>query len=146
MPKAHAGDNVMTKPRKPLLRDDRNGKIAGVCAGVADYFGIENWLVRIITLAALFLGMGSFVLVLYFAAWVVLEKKSKYEASHGSIEPGKDDDSVEVKTQVWQKGEPPKQALQHLNHKFTSLELRLRDIERHVTSSTFQLNREFNNL
>lgn len=136
----------MTNVRKPLLRDDRNGKIAGVCAGVADYFGIENWLVRIITLAALFLGMGSFVLVLYFAGWIVLEKKSKHEASFGAVSNGQGDDSVEVKTQVWQKGEPPKQALQHLSHKFNSLELRLRDIERHVTSSTFQLNREFNKL
>lgn len=136
----------MTKTRRPLLRDDRNGKIAGVCAGVADYFGIENWLVRIITLAALFLGMGPFVLVVYFAAWVVLDKKSHYEAIHGARLKEVDDDRIEVKTQIWQKGEPPKQALQHLSHKFNSLELRLRDIERHVTSSSFQLNREFNKL
>ena len=139
----------MTKPRKELLRDDTNGKIAGVCAGVADYFGWEVWLVRIITLSALFLGMGSFVLVLYFAGWVVLGKKSKVKARLGRTDAAShaaEDDKVEVKTRVWQRGEAPKEALKHLHNKFNGLELRLRDVERHVTSNRFQLNQEFNNL
>ena len=32
---------------KELYRDTRNGKIGGVCAGIAQYFGIEPWIVRI---------------------------------------------------------------------------------------------------
>lgn len=139
----------MTKPRKELLRDDTNGKIAGVCAGVADYFGWEVWLVRIITLSALFLGLGSFVLVLYFAGWVVLGKKSKVKPRSGHMDATRqafEDDRIEVKTRVWQRGEAPKEALKHLQQKLTSLELRLRDVERHVTSNRFQLNQEFNNL
>ncbi|MDX3774920.1 envelope stress response membrane protein PspC [Chromatiaceae bacterium AAb-1] len=139
----------MTKLKRELLRDDVNGKIAGVCAGIADYFGWELWLVRIITVSAFFLGAGGLVFVLYIAAWVVLEKKSK--AGSGSDAYPSDSSLaqsklVEVKTRVWQRGEPPKEALQHLSHQFNSLELRLRDMERHVTSARFQLNREFNNL
>ncbi|MCF4008007.1 envelope stress response membrane protein PspC [Rheinheimera sp. UJ63] len=137
----------MIKKRAELLRDDENGKIAGVCAGIADYFGWEIWLVRIITISAAFLGAGGLVFVLYIAAWVVLEKKSLAQpptaGAGNSIYNGK---SVELKTRVWQRGESPKQALQHLNHQFNSMELTLRDMERHVTSSHFQLNREFNNL
>jgi len=49
----------MTKQKRELLRDDANGKIAGVCAGIADYFGWELWLVRIITVSAIFLGVGG---------------------------------------------------------------------------------------
>ena len=41
----------MTKMKRELLRDDRNGKIAGVCAGIADYFGWELWLVRVVTIS-----------------------------------------------------------------------------------------------
>ena len=33
--------------RGELTRDPDKGKISGVCAGVAEYFGIELWLVRI---------------------------------------------------------------------------------------------------
>lgn len=138
----------MTKFRRELLRDDANAKIAGVCAGVADYFGWELWLVRIITVSAFFLGAGGLILVLYIAAWVVLEKKSKAAlktAASSTLSPPTEK-AIEVKTRLWQRGEAPKQALQHLTNQFNGLELRLRDMERHVTSTKFQLNREFNSL
>ncbi|CAM5192808.1 phage-shock protein [Alishewanella longhuensis] len=76
-------------------------------------------------------------------------KKSLKAAKHlaaGSGAAAYADRPVELKTRVWQRGESPKQALQHLNHQFNSMELKLRDMERHVTSNRFQLNREFNNL
>jgi phage shock protein C len=138
----------MTSKKRELLRDDENGKIAGVCAGIADYFGWELWLVRIITVSAFFLGGGGIVLVLYIAAWVVLEKKSQTAFAVTASEHAASlaDRPVELKTRVWQRGESPRQALQHLSHQFNSMELKLRDMERHVTSSRFQLNREFNNL
>lgn len=133
----------MIKGKGELLRDDTRGKIAGVCAGVADYFGWELWLVRIITVSAFFLGGSGIVLMLYIAAWMVLEKKSNAQPQTAGSTMDK---PVEVKTRVWQSGEAPKQALQHLEQQFEHLEWRLRDIERHVTSSRFQLDREFNRL
>lgn len=138
----------MTKIKRELLRDDANGKIAGVCAGIADYFGWELWLVRIITVSAFFLGAGGLVLVLYIAAWVVLEKKSKaaFKTTTETVEKPAAEKPVEVKTRLWQRGEAPKQALHHLSEQFNGLELRLRDMERHVTSAKFQLNRELNSL
>ena len=33
--------------RKTLFRDPKNGKLGGVCAGLAEYFGVEIWLMRI---------------------------------------------------------------------------------------------------
>lgn len=138
----------MTKFKRELLRDDANGKIAGVCAGIADYFGWELWLVRIITVSAFFLGAGGLVLVLYIAAWVVLEKKSKaaFKTSTTAELSPATEKAVEVKTRLWQRGEAPKQALQHLSNQYNGLELRLRDMERHVTSAKFELNRELNSL
>lgn len=138
----------MIKRKGELLRDDENGKIAGVCAGIADYFGWELWLVRIVTVSAFFLGGSGIVFVLYIAAWVVLEKKSKAANVNaaGDSSQSYNERPVELKTRVWQRGESPKQALQHLNHQFNSMELKLRDMERHVTSNRYQLNREFNNL
>lgn len=139
----------MTKARGELLRDDTNAKIAGVCAGIADYFGWEVWLVRIIAVSGLFLGIGGFVFVLYIAAWLVLEKKSKAvvkTVGATQAHSGVKEKHVEIKTRVWQRGEAPKQVLQHLSNQFNEIELRLRDMERHVTSTKFQLNKEFNNL
>lgn len=136
----------MSNKRRELLRDDRNGKIAGVCAGIADYFGWELWLVRVVVLASVLLGFGGILPVLYLVGWIVLEKKSVAEKRSGeSITPAVER-PVEVKTRVWQRGEAPPRALNHLKQQFDSIEYRLRDMETYVTSSKFQLNREFNKL
>lgn len=136
----------MSTVKKELLRDDRNGKIAGVCAGLADYFGWELWLVRVVALASVLLGFGSFLPVLYFVGWIVLEKKSVAETRKGTPPVPKVERPVEVKTRIWQRGEAPKQALTHLQQQFDNIEMKLRNMERHVTSSKYQLNREFNRL
>src|SRR5690606_37327279 len=110
----------MTRKRGELLRDDTHAKIAGVCAGIADYFGWEVWLVRIITVSGLFLGIGGFVFILYIAAWLVLGKKSQVQAelkSTGSqAKTTLKDKHVEIKTRVWQRGEAPNEVLKHLSN------------------------------
>ena len=61
----------MTKPeKKQLNRIPEQGKIAGVCAGVAEYTGTEPWLVRIIWFSGLVLS-GGFFLVAYIAGWFI---------------------------------------------------------------------------
>ena len=150
--------------KKELHRDPDNGRIAGVCAGVAEYFGLETWLVRILTVTGFFLLAGPFMLVAYVAAWFILDKKpgttgsKKKHAFKGHAAKqnfqgkgwyyGDQDESkkVEVKTQVWQAGEPPRQAYYDIKHRFKGVEKRLRNIETYVTSSEFQLNREINKL
>ncbi|TXH97260.1 MAG: envelope stress response membrane protein PspC [Rheinheimera sp.] len=136
----------MSSKRRELLRDDRNGKIAGVCAGIADYFGWELWLVRVVVLASVLLGFGGFLPVLYLVGWIVLEKKSVAESRSGTVPTPVADRPVEVKTRVWQRGEAPPRALNHLKQQFDAIEYRLRDMESYVTSSKFQLHREFNKL
>ena len=140
----------MNNGRKELLRDDRNGKLAGVCAGVADYFGWELWLVRVVVLASVLLGFGTFLPVLYLVGWVVLEKKSVAERrsnDNGERQPARvKERPVEVKTRVWQRGESARQALNHLRSQFDNIESRVRNMESYVTSSQFLLQREINKL
>ena len=140
-----------------LHRDMDRGQIAGVCAGVAEYFGWELWLVRIITVSG-FLLTGSAFFVGYIIAWMVLDKKTiDHEAdNHQVIENEFTSDSkpkkatkktkVEVKSKVWQAGEPPAIAFNDIERRFGRLEKRLRRMESYVTSSEFELNREFRNL
>ncbi|HOJ85728.1 MAG: PspC domain-containing protein [Elusimicrobiales bacterium] len=53
-----------------------NKKIAGVCAGISEYFNIDVTLVRIIFIAFLFSGvLSGFILIVYFALWVSAPKK-----------------------------------------------------------------------
>ncbi|SHI08265.1 envelope stress response membrane protein PspC [Ferrimonas marina] len=121
----------------PLYRIPEQGKIAGVCAGLAERFSLEVWLVRIVMLSALILtGIFSFVLLLYVVAWVLLDKKPREEPLHRH----------DVKTKVWQAGESPRSAFREVNSRFRALELRLQQMERYVTSDSYNLRREIDNL
>ncbi len=63
----------MNKRRGELFRNPSRGKIAGVCAGIADYFGWETWLVRILVVSGVLFGM-PFLILGYVAAWFILDK------------------------------------------------------------------------
>ena len=41
---------------KRLHRNKKDGKIAGICSGIGDYFDIDPVIVRLLFLLALFLG------------------------------------------------------------------------------------------
>ena len=61
---------------KRLYRDELNKKVAGVCAGIADYLNVDVTIVRVIFALALVLkGGGALV---YFVLWAVLPKKPYY--------------------------------------------------------------------
>ena len=57
-----------------FYRDKRNGKLFGVCAGIADYTGFDVSLVRVAFLAAMFMSGGG-VLPFYFIAAMVTPTK-----------------------------------------------------------------------
>jgi phage shock protein C len=64
----------MNSPRTTLYRDKQNGKLMGVCAGIADYTGVNALWVRLGFLVLLFAGMGI-LLPGYFIAGFLLNKK-----------------------------------------------------------------------
>lgn len=142
----------MVNSKKTLYRDSSRGKIAGVCAGIANYFGWEVWLVRIVAVTALVF-LSKLTLVAYIAAWVILEKAPKSRSQDKRVveettryEYTGDGRSVEVKTRVWEAGEAPKDALKDIRHRFDSMEHSIRDMERYVTSSEYKVRQEFNRL
>jgi phage shock protein C len=148
---------MKNKRRGELYRNASQGKIAGVCAGLADYFGWETWLVRILVVSGVLLGMGWFI-VIYIAAWFILDKKpgalnkknqqtkSQYSAESMQSEDILSSESIKVKSRIWQAGEPPKQAFHDIRRKFKSLEKELRQMEHYVTSPEFTVSREINKL
>ncbi len=57
---------------KRLHRNKKDGKIAGICSGIGDYFDIDPVIVRLLFLLALFLGGG---LIVYIIAWIIVPVK-----------------------------------------------------------------------
>jgi len=62
--------NIPNAPARRLTLSASDRKIGGVCGGIAEYFGIDPTLIRVITVVlALCFGGG---LLAYLLAWVIM--------------------------------------------------------------------------
>ena len=79
----HSGSEQQTasepKPKKRLYRDIDNKSIGGVCSGLANYFGIDVTLIRILFAACALVGLFSehsiiltAVILAYFILWIAM--------------------------------------------------------------------------
>lgn len=136
----------MSRRRGELYRDPKRGKVAGVCAGLSDYFNMELWLVRIIFISAVLLIGGPFFIVAYIACWFILEVKPEALPNQSKTEAVNTEKPIEVKSKVWQAGEPPRRALHDLKEQFDRIDGRLQAMEKYVTSPEFTVSREINKL
>ncbi len=75
--------------QKRLYRSRQDQKIAGVCGGIAEYFGIDSTIVRLLWLVSIF-AFGTGLLIYIIAALIVPER------DHGdsTINLHKDSDGV----------------------------------------------------
>jgi phage shock protein C len=70
---------------KKLYRDEYHKTISGVCAGLAEYFGVDVSVVRVIFVLAVFLkGIG---ILPYIVLWIVLPKRP-YNYNDPTFKPG----------------------------------------------------------
>ena len=63
---------------KKLVRKTDGRMIAGVAAGIADYFGLDVTLVRVILVVTAI--MGGFGLVLYVVMWILVPDEGSARA------------------------------------------------------------------
>ena len=123
-----------SRPSK-LYRDPERARIMGVCAGLADYFGINTCFVRFLTIvAAIFLFFWP-VVIGYLVLGFALERRP--------------DDLYEDKQdeEFWRTVRTrPDYTMVDLRQRFRDVEKRTRDLEAYITSRQFRLNREFERL
>ena len=121
--------------RTRFYRDKANGKLFGVCAGIADYTGFDVSLVRICFLATVFMSGGS-VLPFYVIAAMVAPTK-----------PREFDYTDREDRQFWQgvRASPARTA-RDIRSRFRDIDKRLADIESYVTTENRSLAREIEQL
>jgi phage shock protein C len=64
----------MNPESRKLYRNRTNRMIFGVCAGLAEFFGIDPTVVRLVFVAGALLGFGSFILIYLVMFFVVPEE------------------------------------------------------------------------
>ena len=140
------------RPRTARLHRDReHGKLLGVCAGIANYSGLETWVVRLIALTGLVF-LTSVTLVGYFVAALLMDpgptgRRQRRERRRGPA------GATPTRHRKWHRRHSedggseahewiPRQRLRDVRAGFDQIELKLRRMEAHVTSEHYELHRE----
>ncbi len=107
----------------------------GVCAGIADYTGLDVTLVRIMFVSAVFMSGGS-VLPLYFIAGFIADDKPRELAIEDREEQ-----------RFWQGVRAsPRRTARDIRSRLRDIDRRLADIESYVTTENRSLAREIEQL
>ncbi len=123
----------MNSPRTRFYRDKINGKIMGVCSGIADYTGVGVLWVR---LAAVFLALSTGLAIpLYFAIGLLADKKP------GHLYADRQEQ------QFWQGvRQSPGRTAREVRAQFRDIDRRLAEIESFYVSSNPRLSAEIERL
>jgi phage shock protein C len=125
----HYGEQPASRTR--FYRDKRNGRVMGVCAGIADYTGFDISIVRVGFLAALFMSGGSILPFYFIMGFVSPTKPVALERA----------DSEEQ--QFWQGVRAsPTRAARDIRSRLKDIDRRLADIESYVTTENRSLAKE----
>ena len=128
---------MSTQPpsRTGFYLDKRHGKVLGVCAGLADYTGIDVNLVRILFVLGIFMGGGALIPV-YFIAGMIAKDKPREMQDYGPEEQ-----------KFWQGvRSSPARTTRDIKSRFRDLDRRLAQIEQYVTMENRSLAREIEEL
>ena len=140
-----------------LYRNTRDGKIAGVAAGLADHFDVAHWVVRLVLIAA-FLFTGTLALWAYLAAWILLAPRPLRRGEDGGYysEPEYEDVAVEMEyderhhdyrpRKVFRYSDSSNVRLRRARERLDAALRRVEGMESYVTSRQFELNKEFSQL
>lgn len=118
-----------------LYKNPRDGKIMGVCAGIADYTGVKVVIVRIAFIIGCFIGWFLPLMVLYFVLGFALDEKPT------------DLYANEEEERFWRTARTrPDYTTTHLSQRFKNIDKRIQSIERYMTSKRFRLDRDLKGL
>jgi len=123
----------MTPQRTRFYRDKVNGKLMGVCAGIADYTGVDALWIR---LAFLVLGFSmGWPFLIYFAMGLLTDKKPAHLYSDRQEQ------------QFWQGvRQSPSRTAREVRARFRDIDRRLADVEQFYVSGNPRLSAEIEKL
>jgi phage shock protein C len=126
----------MSARRTKFYLDKRNGKMMGVCSGIADYTGVDVLIVRVATVLLTLLGGFPWTVIAYFVtAWLAEDRPREFD--YADREERKFWQGVRAK---------PGNSVRDVRASFRDIDRRLADVEAHVTSQNSRLAREIDSL
>ncbi len=131
-----ASGNPFASPNPHRLwRDPERGRVFGVCAGLAEYFGISAFALRFFAVAASIFGFFLPIVAGYLLLAALVKAKP------GQVYRSDEEEAFWRSVTI-----QPDRSVAGLHQKFRDLEKRIANMEACVTSREFQLEREIGDL
>ena len=134
-----------TMSYRRFTRDADRACIGGVCAGLADYFGVNLRVTRILVIIAFFVAMPITALI-YIAIVFLVPAESRRYATGVKREGRLRRRRMSRRERKLVAEEEKQRAAEAVSRRCRSLDERLARIEKYVTSSRYNLDRELRNL
>lgn len=150
-----------------LYRNRRDGKICGVAAGIADYWDVADWVVRLVFIGA-FLFTGTLAIWAYVAACLMLSprpddrsgrRRKRESEKAAAAEPASANEEAfgpEMEyderfhdyrpKRMFRYSDSASIRLARARERLDSALRRVEDMETYVTSRRYKLNKEFSRL
>jgi phage shock protein C len=133
---SHSYDPYSSRNPKRFFRSRNDSVIAGVCGGIAERFGWEPVLVRVLTVLLTIFMMGPVAIIAYIVICVITPRAP---IGYGNFSAEED--------AFWRGvSDRPRATFGTIKYSFMDLEERLKNIERTVTSDEWRLRQEFKDL
>ena len=132
-----------------FYRSSDRAVLGGVCAGIADYFGFNLRVLRLLAVIAFIFAMPVTIVAYMAAVFLIPARPGSGRASCGRSQrkkPTRRERRQARKEARHQAEAEPNEAAMEVKDKCQSLDKRLADLERVITSSKYQLDREIRNL
>jgi phage shock protein C len=126
--------NSSAIPDRRFYRSKDHSVLGGVCGGLSEYFGFNLKVTRILAVIA-FLLNPPLAAVAYFAVVLLMPARSLR-----ALEPRVDERFRKALRSS------PGQTISDIRRRYQSLDRRLARLEKYITSSRYQLDREFRDL
>jgi phage shock protein C len=130
-----------------LYRSRSDRWLAGVCGGIAENMQVQSWLVRL-GFFTLFLFTGSFAVMLYLLAVILIAKRpgagrSRCDKGRADCGPSRREaPQANLKETLFSYGPSPSGRVAEISKRMQSIDEKLRRMETYVTSRKFQFDRE----
>lgn len=127
-----------------LYRNTREKKIAGVCAGIADHFNVDHWVIRLAFVGGFFF-FNMLIVWAYIGSIICLaprprkgsvEQKFRYDETTHQDRP----------VNMFRYQMSPSDRLRTAKERLDDVTGRIGTMERYVTSKRFELDKEFSKI
>ncbi|MEH6444314.1 MAG: envelope stress response membrane protein PspC [Oceanospirillaceae bacterium] len=132
--------------QRNLYRNSRDGKIAGVCAGFADYFDVPIWVARLVCISLVIFTFQFGIIAYIVAIFMIAKREETTTTSRADDYRSANTQHQSRSNKVFNYSKSASNRLQDIRDRLRKLDEKIGSMEGYVTSKRYRTTTEINDL